>query len=378
MLEYLKLRGTGPAPELEMSLAPRLNLIAGNNGLGKSFLLDVAWWALSGHWLSELNGGLNRGYPPHPNGWRRTALIEFGYQVGGFLKRAEVAFADGEWVRKPPDMPNYGLDLVVYAQADGSFAVWDALRHSSVDAARPLAFTEHEVWNGLRIQRRTGEQVTVCNGLLNDWSRWIADGGQNAGRMEDLLCRLSPPGQSADIRVGKPQRFSAEDARYVPTIGTASGEFEPVLLASAAVRRVCTLAYMLTWAWSEHSLGAWEPVEHGETFRVVLLFDEVESHLHPHWQRTMLPGLLHAVGSFPVSGQLIATTHSPLVLASVEPHFGDEDRLFHLDFVAGQVRSTRCHGSSKGMRSTGWCRTCSASRKRGRSRQRRPLAQLKL
>ena len=26
------------------------------------------------------------------------------------------------------------------------------------------------------------------------------------------------------------------------------------------------------------------------------------------------------------------------MLASVEPHFGDEDRLFHLDFVDGQVR----------------------------------------
>ena len=37
--------------------------------------------------------------------------------------------------------------------------------------------------------------------------------------------------------------------------------------------------------------------------------------------------------------QLIAATHSPLVLASMEPHFDEErDRLFHLDFRDGRVQ----------------------------------------
>ena len=36
--------------------------------------------------------------------------------------------------------------------------------------------------------------------------------------------------------------------------------------------------------------------------------------------------------------QLIAATHSPLVLASVEPHFDeDRDRLFHLDICDSRV-----------------------------------------
>ena len=39
------------------------------------------------------------------------------------------------------------------------------------------------------------------------------------------------------------------------------------------------------------------------------------------------------------SVQLIAATHSPLVLASAEPHFDeDRDRLFHLDIRDGRVR----------------------------------------
>ena len=47
MLRYLHLTNVGPAPEMEAELAPRINLITGDNGLGKSFLLDIAWWALT-------------------------------------------------------------------------------------------------------------------------------------------------------------------------------------------------------------------------------------------------------------------------------------------------------------------------------------------
>ena len=38
-----------------MELAPRLNVITGDNGLGKSFLLDVIWWALTRKWPQEVS-----------------------------------------------------------------------------------------------------------------------------------------------------------------------------------------------------------------------------------------------------------------------------------------------------------------------------------
>jgi hypothetical protein len=48
----------GATPQLELALAPRLNLITGDNGLGKSFLLDAAWYCLTRRWPQELNPGL--------------------------------------------------------------------------------------------------------------------------------------------------------------------------------------------------------------------------------------------------------------------------------------------------------------------------------
>lgn len=46
MLEAIHLKNVGPAPEMRMDLAPRM-------GLGKGFLLDVAWWVLTRTWARE-------------------------------------------------------------------------------------------------------------------------------------------------------------------------------------------------------------------------------------------------------------------------------------------------------------------------------------
>jgi energy-coupling factor transporter ATP-binding protein EcfA2 len=47
----------------------------------------------------------------------------------------------------------------------------------------------------------------------------------------------------------------------------------------------------------------------------VCLIDEIDAHLHPRWQEAVIPGLRKL---FP-NVQLIATTHSPIVVSSVEP-----------------------------------------------------------
>lgn len=76
MLRALRLCNVGPAPELELTLAPRLNLITGDNGLGKSFLLDVAWRALTRKWPQDLNPSLTSGYAARPIDIAKEATIE--------------------------------------------------------------------------------------------------------------------------------------------------------------------------------------------------------------------------------------------------------------------------------------------------------------
>src|SRR5687768_16519778 len=69
---------------------------------------------------------------------------------------------------------------------------------------------------------------------------------------------------------------------------------------------------------------------------MVILIDEIEAHLHPRWQRLILPSLLEVSKdlSSDLEIQFIVTTHSPLVMASVEPYFKKSiDKLFHLNII---------------------------------------------
>ena len=54
MLNQLTLNGVGPAQKLVIDFKPRLNFLTGDNGLGKSFVLDIAWWALTRTWAREI------------------------------------------------------------------------------------------------------------------------------------------------------------------------------------------------------------------------------------------------------------------------------------------------------------------------------------
>jgi AAA domain len=131
MLKSLHLKNVGPAPEMTMALADRLNLITGDNGLGKSFLLDVAWWALTRRWPQEVNPNLTSGYSARPTDVKKPATIEFS--LTGKSKEKLVSYTstyaprDQAWSGRAGRPWNPGL--VIYAHADGGFSVWDPARN---------------------------------------------------------------------------------------------------------------------------------------------------------------------------------------------------------------------------------------------------------
>ena len=58
MLQQLMLANVGPAASMELHFGSRLNVLTGDNGQGKSFLLDIAWWSLTRKWPAEINACL--------------------------------------------------------------------------------------------------------------------------------------------------------------------------------------------------------------------------------------------------------------------------------------------------------------------------------
>ncbi len=321
MLEYLKLTNVGPAPEMELAFGRRLNIVTGDNGLGKSFLLDVAWWALTRSWT---------GFPALPSEGKNAAIQYRGLERNNETRLVTSTFrrSDASWpidVQCPP-VPG----IVIYVRIDGGFSVWDPARNYwRDDPGRPAAyhFAAANVWEGLNIGPER-----PCEGLERDWVIWQEGNKPQFKVLESALDVLSPAGEP--LRPGPPKRLLIGEGRDRPTLKIGN-DIVPVALASAGVRRVLALAYLLVWAWHEHRVSAellGKPAEN----RVVVLFDEPETHLHPRWQRTLLPSLLKALADLRNNAgadpQVIVATHSPLVLASIETHFDSRsDAWFDLD-----------------------------------------------
>jgi hypothetical protein len=340
MLKSLKIHNIGPAPKMELEFGRRLNIFTGDNGLGKSFLLDLCWWALTRQWPEQINPQLPMGLMARPYE-SANGTIEFGLST----KSKSLVTWSSSFDRKNqtwkarPGRP-YSPGLVIYAQVDGSFSAWDPARNYWLkkgnidvqDRPRAYVFSPPEIWDGLWTD--DSDSVPLCNGLILDWAGWQKEKGQAFKMLTSLLNALSPS-EAEKFEVGELTRISLDDARDMPTIKMPYGLTVPLLHCSAGVRRILALAYLLVWTWEEH-LKASKLLGQEPTTEVIFLLDEIEAHLHPQWQRKIVEALLAAVRVLTntTNVQLITTTHSPLILASLEPFFdAKKDAWFDLDLL---------------------------------------------
>jgi hypothetical protein len=331
MLKLLEVRDVGPAPEMRLEFGERLNLLTGDNGLGKSFVLDIAWWALTRNWVG-------RAAQPQ-DGDGKTPSIAFSFDSVSRDHSYVSIFDrfDQRWSGRPGRPANPGL--VLYARVDGGFSVWDPARNywrnreGAETPDRPPAyhFTPADIWNGLNIDGKV-----VCNGLVRDWVSWQETSSAEFAQLSRVLQKLSPSTEE-QLLPGRPVKVDLDDARRVPTIAMPYGQEVPLTYISAGMKRIIALAYLLVWAWSEH-LSAANFLRVDSASQIIFLVDEIESHLHPRWQRVILSAILDVVNDLGVSGdagvQMVASTHSPLVLTSVEPLFDSRrDAWFDIDIV---------------------------------------------
>lgn len=313
-LSKIELVNVGPCDHVEMILSPRLNIITGDNGLGKTFLMDCAWWALTNTWTG------NEARPKYPEGSKRSSI---SYAISGkskLSKENRVLYDNKNltWKRTADTATIPGL--IIYALVDGSYAVWDPSKNNGTNV-----FTRQQVWNGYE---------SSIEGLIRDWVKW-----QNSPEkypfeiFKKVLAEMSPPDMGA-LTPGDTVRIP-NDSREIPTIQYPYGTV-PVTNSSAGVGRIITLAYLIVWAWNEHKenckLRGIKPDS-----RIVVMVDELEAHLHPKWQRTILPALIevqkHLAAELEV--QFIIATHSPLVMASSESVFDvTTDKLFQIKLSA--------------------------------------------
>jgi hypothetical protein len=337
-VSLLELHYIGPATLFEYEPAERLNIITGDNSLGKTFILESLWWSLTGEWLD------NPILPKEGAPKSKPKIVCAVTTERGRKQRLESTYVWDKQIWKAFPKRNVLPGLVIYARFDGSFAVWDPAKlyqreKSDGDKPTHLFFKRRNIWDGLETQDSLGRTQWLCNGLIRDWVTWQAGGELHEHSFNTLVAclkALSPTGVEPLIP-GEPTRLPA-DTRYFPTLQMPYGEV-PVIHASAGVQRIIALAYILVWAWHEHLTNS-SLIRRSPQRRLILIVDEIEAHLHPRWQRVIVPALMNVIAhlSSSVSLQTHLATHSPLVLASAEPIFDEvKDDLHHLKLGKKEV-----------------------------------------
>jgi hypothetical protein len=312
----LRLANAGPWREMSVDFGQRLTIITGDNGLGKSFLLDFTWWAATGSWAGRM-------IMPQKAGAK--AVPELQYTLSGSSDRLSIFkskfdVTEYSWLRPKEAMTVEAV--AVFSRADGSFALADPVRSKfNQRTSTTEVLTAQDVREG-----RGG----LIGGLLRDWLAWQTSADQKTfDRFTSVLTRLSPEDLGL-LTPGDPVRLPG-DPNDIPTIKHRYGTI-PVTYASAGVQRVLLLAYLIIWSWQEHELAS-SRLGKKPLRRMMVIVDELEAHLHPKWQRIVLPALM-SIGDI-LSGdlvlQIIAATHSPMILASMEATFDPStDVLYHL------------------------------------------------
>ena len=308
MLNTLQISGVGPLKDTEICFNRDINILTGPKGLGKSFLLDVAWWSLTQTWA--------RGVMAVPFQAKDTPSITYSYTTEQHKDYKGTGFfssIDQQWTTPNDHISN--SSIVIYAGANGNFSVYDPIRNSKRIGC--FDFTPKQVLYGLTAN---DGKTQLCNGLLYDVAFWQNSGNNSFRDLRKIVSKFGNL-HSEVIQMGCLVRdgFSVSD---MPSICLSYDDNIPFIYAPESIKRIITFLYMLVWALSEHKIAC-KRLGVKPTKNIIFLIDGIEICTPVQWEYHLVSTVLELVYDLPMqdganksyaSAQLIASTDSPAVL----------------------------------------------------------------
>lgn len=361
-IDYLRLTNYRCFADLEITFDPRLTVLVANNGQGKTAVLDAIATAL-GPFVGAFDDGKDRAFERddirllRAGDSNRMELADGGVKLESM---GVVNYETASWKRQlaGPKSRTTRKDAQVLTAAGKRLQsqVRQETEAMTTGTCLPIVayYPTDRLWNLRRVPYkalpRTSRMVgyTHCleSGsdfhLMADWFRYWSysalerhhkaqqenrnpyssepDFALEAVRTAINLC-LEPSGWGD-------MDFSIERQEIVarhPQFGQL-----PVAMLSDGIRSMLTLVADIAFRTVKlnPNLG---PAAATETDGIVLI-DEVDMHLHPAWQQTVLTSLSEA---FPRI-QFIVTTHSPQVLSTVR---SQSVRLLSRDIASNSMAS---------------------------------------
>lgn len=325
-LQTVRLENIGPFDSLELPLGAGTTVLLGDNGSGKSSILRAIALAFSGEGPAvdaAASGLLKSG----AKGGRievdlagETHVAELGRERGTVSVKAHLSpVAEGLWL---------GLGFPPLRGVAGPTTKGPRLEpppDPSPADLLPLAANEVDT-------RLSDLQQWVVN--LAVAARTDTEGGRKSGEILDAFFSIV-----AHLTPGVPFDYSGIDTdSWQVMVETEEGLLPLEQLSRGMVAVFSWIGVLLRRLFQIYGDGPMSP----QANQALVLVDEVDLHLHPAWQRQVLPLVRR---HFP-NIQLIVSTHSPLVVGSVS-----DARLIHLERVGGRIKARAVTEGFDGWRS---------------------------
>ncbi|UUO13798.1 AAA family ATPase [Dolichospermum heterosporum] len=329
--------------QVTFEFQPGMNLLVGINGVGKSSVLDALRIALSRvlpNFTAYQDKRLNFEVDDIMMG-RDQLAVKIKFQAFDIPFICNVTRGKSHKVEFKPDNENilYPLKnadeqpLVVYFSTRRSVPVEKVLNKKNSAGNQSAAFAEALIHRMLRL-REFAEWWLVQDALLGE-DRTLAK--QRLEIMKNVVIKFLT-GCTSLSAAPQPKKVSYfcilailngfknlaisliwvmkwDDSQLktkTTLILDKDGVTINVTQLSDGERGLLALVLDLARRLCQANPNLEDPLENG---KAVVLIDEIDLHLHPRWQRTIVDQLTQ---TFP-NCQFIATTHSPLIIGEVKP-----------------------------------------------------------
>ncbi len=322
-LERVTIENYRAIERLELPLHPQLTVLHGDNGHGKTSVLNAIAVGLGviPTLLPEVSGiGFRktdrRGQLPTRVELSTTTGVKWERQSGLGLRlgRPLGTRALREEIRKILDADmngeaNHPIDLPIVAFYDTDRAVFDVPQRRRGFARE---FSRYQALEGAFSVRTTFREFFIWfYAKENDELRSLRRFHDLDYQLKEL--RTVRRAIEGTMRGVSHPRIETAPLRFVVSVESETGKPDALEMAqlSGGYRIMLALVADLARRMAQGNPHLDDPLQS----EAVVLIDEVDLHLHPSWQQRVLPDLMQ---TFP-NTQFIVSTHSPQVLSTVKP-----------------------------------------------------------
>ena len=344
IIDGLQLRNFRRYEQGEWTFAPQVNVLIGDNGAGKTAILDAIAFG-----LGAVTQPFGETYPRPTLGSSRSKINQSNsYQRGGYVRL--VTSLEGSI---PIPKPQYPLEVRLSAQFEGQKLKWariyDETKSRRIMEDAPSSFRgafdmlDREVYDGSEAQlpliayygcrrlcfpdqriasnlnyggpttRQSGYKdclnAVIDQPALLEWFKRLEFASiqrkEEYGTLEGVRQAILSCVEDADnvtfdsLDNGLIIKF--RDGRQLPFRMLSDGYRNIISLSADIAYRAAVLNPQFDRDAPQRTTG-------------VVLIDEIDLHLHPTWQRLVIGNLIR---TFPQM-QFIVTTHSPFIIQSME------------------------------------------------------------